>query len=158
MSYSDTFKIHTANNNKMMLLQYFTRSNEISYRIIRILLAPDISLAMNDYSTPQMAQIALEYLNLLNDAFIDQKKVYSIDCNRLLIHISFELKTETSSCIIRNRQRYIKVISLSKGAIFECSYPSNGPKNLLLISTHNLAVFHSKIPFKLVIISLLDGK
>ncbi|KAI9595856.1 hypothetical protein BDF19DRAFT_413319 [Syncephalis fuscata] len=153
----NNFRIHTANSKEIILLSCTDRISTL-YKIVRVSLTHDANSITTDYDTPQVTEITSGYLVLPNGSTVRRLKLYSISYDRILFYCSFYLTEVTSNGNIKNWQRYIKVVSLKRGAIFECSYSSDGFESLLLIAAHDLAVFYSRLRFELVIVSLLDGE
>ncbi|KAI9595855.1 hypothetical protein BDF19DRAFT_440303 [Syncephalis fuscata] len=156
--YSDQFRIHTTDSSKMIFLKYYAHESTVSYKITCMPLASHTSSILADHSTAQTTTIASGYLTLANNAIVRRSKFYSIDCDRVLLYCNDCLPENTPNGSITSWQHSIKVISLSKGPIFERSYSAKGSEDFILIPRHNLAIFCSKDRLPLVIISLLDGK
>ncbi|KAI9591246.1 hypothetical protein BDF19DRAFT_455733, partial [Syncephalis fuscata] len=112
------FKIHTVNNNEIVLLQYVVLGMASLYKIIRVLLTPDANLLMTNYDTPKITEIASKRLNLPNDASTQQLEAYLIDGD-VALNDSF----------------------LKQGTIFECFYPSIVMKGAFNSCTYLVAFY-----------------
>ncbi|KAI9593382.1 hypothetical protein BDF19DRAFT_448545 [Syncephalis fuscata] len=110
------------------------------------------------YNTPQMTEITSGDLTLPDQSLTRWLNAYSIDCDRILFYGNFRLAKSTSSVYTQDWQHRIKVLSLSKGVIFECGYPENAFGDLLLIPGHNLAILYTFSTSPLTVISLLNGE
>ncbi|KAI9594807.1 hypothetical protein BDF19DRAFT_477911 [Syncephalis fuscata] len=157
-NYRNTFRIHTTNNNEMIILQHFIDLRIIIYKIIRVFLTSDFSLMMDNSGTTQMATITRGNWALSNRTFWQDSKFYSIDCNRVLLYCKSYSIERTLSGFIKKWKHCIRVISLNEGVILECDYPAQEFEYFILISAYNLIAFYSNDGAPLVIISLLNGK
>ncbi|KAI9597441.1 hypothetical protein BDF19DRAFT_435106 [Syncephalis fuscata] len=117
------------NNSKTILTQYYNSEYKLNYQIIRVLLAPDTDSEMVDDDTKQMTTIASGHITLPNFTKHWTLGFYLIDCNRILIHYNNRLINETLSNNTKNHQRYIRVISLSKGTILSATIQRTDLKN-----------------------------
>ncbi|KAI9594808.1 hypothetical protein BDF19DRAFT_414212 [Syncephalis fuscata] len=152
------FGIHTVSNNEMIFLHYFDDSDTVSYRIIRVLLTSGGNLLLDNDGVIQMATILSGDWNSFSETVNLCPRLYSIDYDRILFYCN---AATCKNALIRSRRswrRYIKVISLSEGVIFECDFRAKDSDRFILIPEHNVIVFYSDAHSPIVIISLLDGK
>ncbi|KAI9595233.1 hypothetical protein BDF19DRAFT_442586 [Syncephalis fuscata] len=144
-------RIHTTDNNSTVIMRCRYSEYKLDYQIIRMLLKPDTGLTMNGDDTARATTIVSDCITFSNFTDHWSSVLYSIDRDRILIIAILSYNTYS-------QKRYIRVISLSKGIVFECNYPIEHYEELILISAYNLAVFHSIKQPSLVFISLLNGE
>ncbi|KAI9594806.1 hypothetical protein BDF19DRAFT_414210 [Syncephalis fuscata] len=154
-SYSN--RIHIKNDKETIIIRYYNSEHRFNYEIVRVL-SSNTDLQIIDNDTARMTTIASDYITFSNITMHWTSEIYSIDSDRILVHCSAYQLEETPNGLIDSNQGYIRVVSLSKGTIFDDSHSVDTMHCLILFPAYNLVVLDLCINSSLVVMSLFNGK